>query len=421
MQISHAEQLKLNSIIVNLVVPSCYMLLTFGMAMNEVIGSIAIGLALLSFVVLGVLHPLAIFRIWLAAGPLIWLIPGLALASTFWSIFPDITLKQSLWLILTVCFGLMLAVTNRRNTAITCVFFVEVFINLACTLINNKYYDGMTGIVSSAGIFMNKNTYSFHGFYLLVLSMFCFTGSKDARLQALAGGAFFLGLYGIIAARSVTIYLFTPIAIGTFMALSVFMKMEEARRRFWVRATFFGIVTLGGLTGLLLVSNWNLILTFFQKDPTLTGRTVLWEYADFLLRTNPYKGVGYQAFWVQGRGDAEYLWEINNVLGRKGFNFHNTFRELGVQLGYPGVIGCAVYFSWTIFKATLHLLKTPNYFFLLVFIILGASIALDNSSSLLFQPFSYNYFMFCLLTGLGARAAKVAASRSDSPTGSQRA
>jgi exopolysaccharide production protein ExoQ len=76
---------------------------------------------------------------------------------------------------------------------------------------------------------------------------------------------------------------------------------------------------------------------FFDKDPTLTGRTYLWQRASDLIAEKPVLGKGFDAFWVQGNTDAEGLWRYAGITSREGFNFHNTFIDILVQLGWFGL------------------------------------------------------------------------------------
>jgi exopolysaccharide production protein ExoQ len=51
---------------------------------------------------------------------------------------------------------------------------------------------------------------------------------------------------------------------------------------------------------------------------------------------NPLHGTGFGAFWNEGSPYAEELWAAFGVRG--GFNFHNLWCEMGVELGYLGII-----------------------------------------------------------------------------------
>jgi exopolysaccharide production protein ExoQ len=78
-------------------------------------------------------------------------------------------------------------------------------------------------------------------------------------------------------------------------------------------------------------------MTLFDKDPTLTGRTYLWQRAADFIAEKPALGAGFDAFWVQGNPDAEGLWRYAGIIERMGFSFHNTLIELLVNIGWVGV------------------------------------------------------------------------------------
>jgi exopolysaccharide production protein ExoQ len=79
-------------------------------------------------------------------------------------------------------------------------------------------------------------------------------------------------------------------------------------------------------------------MSLFDKDPTLTGRTYLWQRAADFIAEKPVLGTGFNAFWVQGNPDAEGMWRFAGIGDRMGFNFHNTMIEMLVNVGWLGVI-----------------------------------------------------------------------------------
>lgn len=73
------------------------------------------------------------------------------------------------------------------------------------------------------------------------------------------------------------------------------------------------------------------------RDPTLTGRTVIWD-AVLAMNTNPLVGTGYESFWLGTR--------LNNVwaLTGPGINeAHNGYLEVYLQLGAIGVFLLALF------------------------------------------------------------------------------
>jgi exopolysaccharide production protein ExoQ len=136
------------------------------------------------------------------------------------------------------------------------------------------------------------------------------------------------------------------------------------------------------------------LLIVTGKDVTLSGRAYLWTRAAELIRQNPLLGTGYGAFWVQGNPYAEEIWAHFQVTGRGGFNFHNQWYDLGVQLGY---VGQAVAFL-TILTVSVRtfrwIIRNPSpeslFFFGFVWIIIMRSF-LESES---FSHFSTSWILF---------------------------
>lgn len=89
-------------------------------------------------------------------------------------------------------------------------------------------------------------------------------------------------------------------------------------------------------------------------DATLTGRTLIWDFADVEIAKRPLLGWGYQSFWQVG-SDAP------SVVDAPGFiklmpNGHNGYYDTTLELGYVG------YYLFVIFLlATLHAIRHVVY------------------------------------------------------------
>jgi exopolysaccharide production protein ExoQ len=99
---------------------------------------------------------------------------------------------------------------------------------------------------------------------------------------------------------------------------------------------------------------------YFNKDMTFTGRTYLWERADDLINERPFLGRGFHAFWIQGNPDAEGMWRYLDIKNEYGFNFHNTFVELLVHLGWLGAIVCGIVFLFGLVLLVLRFVRRPD-------------------------------------------------------------
>jgi exopolysaccharide production protein ExoQ len=89
-----------------------------------------------------------------------------------------------------------------------------------------------------------------------------------------------------------------------------------------------------GLIALLFFSaNEDVILEFLGKDPTLTGRTLIWSHVMDDISERPLLGWGYAAFWVPGNPAAT---EIAEALKWTAPNAHNGLLEFLLDVGLVG-------------------------------------------------------------------------------------
>ncbi|HTV53806.1 MAG TPA: O-antigen ligase family protein [Terriglobia bacterium] len=77
------------------------------------------------------------------------------------------------------------------------------------------------------------------------------------------------------------------------------------------------------------------ILKAFGRDPTLTGRTVIWGYLARSILKRPLLGYGYYAFWLGLKGESgKIIYALNWTFGYA----HNGVLEVLLQLGFVGVL-----------------------------------------------------------------------------------
>lgn len=105
-----------------------------------------------------------------------------------------------------------------------------------------------------------------------------------------------------------------------------------------------------GSAAALLLSNWETILTGIGRDPTLTGRTPMWEVALTRLDERIWLGFGRGAFWAPG---SKYALEAGQAVSA---NFipphgHNGFIDLSLDIGLVGFIFFALSLLVAYFRA----------------------------------------------------------------------
>lgn len=81
------------------------------------------------------------------------------------------------------------------------------------------------------------------------------------------------------------------------------------------------------------------VAEFMGKDPTLTGRTVIWN-AVMSIKTNPVVGVGYESFWLEPR-----LLQVWKLTGPGINEAHNGYLEVYLNLG---IVGLCLLFNFLI-------------------------------------------------------------------------
>jgi O-antigen ligase len=141
--------------------------------------------------------------------------------------------------------------------------------------------------------------------------------------------------------------------------------------------------------------------TLHKDIVTMTGRTTLWAKADELARAKPLLGHGYQAFWIQGNLDPEALWEELDIPGRAGFNFHNQFKELRVDLGWAGVVVFYSVLAIGLGGLALRPFVTPSHTLNAMFGLLVSLALRLPVESLLLYAFSILSSLFIILCCVG--------------------
>ena len=97
------------------------------------------------------------------------------------------------------------------------------------------------------------------------------------------------------------------------------------------------------------VSNFNMnrISYMLYGDSTLTGRTIIWDFAQYEIDRSPLVGWGYQSFWLVGPDSP-------SIVDAPGWvkmmpNAHNGYYDTMLEMGYAGLALLLVFII-----ATLH-------------------------------------------------------------------
>jgi exopolysaccharide production protein ExoQ len=165
---------------------------------------------------------------------------------------------------------------------------------------------------------------------------------------------------------------------------------------FWLGST----ATLIGTAVIVLAPD--VAYKILGKDPSLTGRTQIWESLLRLSAERPWLGYGYKAFWTPDSLPAsivrkETRWDVPTA--------HNGWLDLLVQLGWVGVIVFASILALGLIFALLRFDRVKDGFFSVQ--ILGLFSLLILSESFILAQNSLIWALFvCAVTRLSANRLK---------------
>lgn len=163
-------------------------------------------------------------------------------------------------------------------------------------------------------------------------------------------------------------------------------------------ARVIGIVLAVVLTPVLIVAVFapDAFLIMIGKDPTLTGRTVIWEYVKQDIAMKPWLGWGYFGFWSTSNPAAL---EISNVMGFVVPQAHNGLYEFLLNVG---VIGTAL-FGIILFRnlqMAVRCLGTPERALAISTISCCVGILQEGVSEVVLLPPTYSLTPVLFITGL---------------------
>lgn len=270
----------------------------------------------------------------LAALPFV-LLPLFAALSALWSDVPMISLRYGVQLLLTVMMGVVLARVLDLRQLVLAVF---IGVSFACLL---GIASGRTGLSEDGAVLIglagSKNQFSYFALFWLC-SALCVLASAKYRLftRIMAALALVPTAFLLVQGSSMTAIVSAAVMAAMLALLALAHWLGRGGRMFVLAAA--GLLVAPVLVGLpqIEVEADRFRSDVLGKDSRLTGRTLLWEAADSLIRQQPVIGHGYKAIWLgrQGKG----LLARNNQKDGRAFHFHDTFRELQADLGLVGLL-----------------------------------------------------------------------------------
>jgi exopolysaccharide production protein ExoQ len=265
----------------------------------------------------------------------LWLLLVLAILSTVWSDSPGFTLRRSLVLVASTCFGVYLASRYSMREILRMLWIVGVIAAIGSLIVIWRKPD--LGIASGAtagdwqGLFGQKNTLGrFMAFQVMACGIGVLAEKGFWRWFCVFGVLLCLPL--LVMSKDATAFLAAPV-----LAIALPLFLYTRKHSFLRMVAFLSTlgVTVAGIVFLIIIDPQK-FLQMLGKNSTLSGRTDIWSMVWDKFLQRPWVGYGYSAFWMgkDGKQSAE-IWE---ALHWSVPHSHNGFLDVLVQVGVVGLL-----------------------------------------------------------------------------------
>ncbi|WP_249093954.1 O-antigen ligase family protein [Argonema galeatum] len=273
--------------------------------------------------------------------PFLWALMAIVVTSFSWSDFPYDSRKYGLTALLTTLFGVYLASRYSLKeqlrivawaVGIAAVFSLFYSLALRGAGVEQGLHPG-----AWRGPLMHKNMFA----RLMVVSALppLLVAMNARRYRYVWWAVFGLTVVLILLSTSKT-------ALVILITLMILVPLYKALR--WsdnlAIPFFITIILVGGSIATWTVGNWENFLFSLGRDPTLSGRTYIWDAVMEKIWERPWLGYGFEAFWIEG-GESSYVWR---AVRYKVYQAHNGFLNLGVEIGLLGLLffGLSILFAY---------------------------------------------------------------------------
>lgn len=262
--------------------------------------------------------------------------------SFLWSQDPSTTVDV-IWKELIPMFLLSLYMASRFTIeqqfslavqALIIAFFFSILLAVAMPGIGIHQVGAYEG--SLKGAFGDKNRFGASAATLLV-ALFMLANYAEKK-QRWAFILLLLCFATLLVSSSVTALI---LSVASLFLVSLYQKFK------WLGKKSVLLVNLSILFSIsffyVIISSWIEILTFFGRDPTLSARTLIWNYVITVkIPPHPYLGYGKGAFWSSERLTAGFEYAALHIPAHS----HNGFLDLILE---AGLIGFALFLiTWLI-------------------------------------------------------------------------
>ena len=264
----------------------------------------------------------------------LWGLILVVLLSFLWSSSPDLTQKRSLAFLETCTFGVYFASRYTLKEQLRLLAWGFGIVSGFCLL----YSLALPGRALEMGIhagawrgpFIQKNLFA----RLMVLAtiLFPLVTPENPRERKFLHIACCLSFGLVVMSTSKT-------ALGLVILLLIMIPLYKTIR--WQDRKVIPLMLIIGLivtsVSIWVIGNFENIAMSAGRDPTLSGRTVIWSALMDKIQERPWFGYGYMGFWHGIYGESAYVGKVYGTTYIPPHS-HNGFIELMLAFGIIGTI-----------------------------------------------------------------------------------
>ena len=331
-----------------------------------------------------------------------FILPAIIVASVLWTVEPMLTLKRSILTVGICVFDLYVAkaigldrLLRMLSTTILISALASTVAAIAVPSIGHEVLSGLVG--DWRGVFPQKNILG----HVMSVGVFIELAMMIRARRVLLGACLRTALlfFLVVMAHSASSLLAVVLAL-------IMTAVYAASRRGLASAVVCAIVSIGSvvLVAGTVGGDVSTLFNLLDRDPSLTGRTELWEYVVEAIGERPVFGWGYMAFWTPDSRNATY---IQNLIGWPAPNAHNGYLELTLSLGLVGLAGFVVTALWAVKRIVISIMQKNDLGALLLIMSTQLLVAnLTESFMISASVFGWNVFsIFVLKASAAARPA----------------
>jgi O-antigen ligase len=261
----------------------------------------------------------------------IWLIIILTLSSFLWSDFFDGSLRKGINAFATSLFGFYLASRFSLREQIKLLMVSLGIVTLVSFLFSLAFPGAAIEAGANAGSWRGPLTQKNLLARVMLLSSFVFFFDmlkQPIKQRKIHYALISLSLLLVLLSNSKTALLILFILL---MLTPLYLSLKLEGRI--LIPILISLILLVGSSTTILLSNWENITIALGRDPTLSGRTELWDAAFDMIAARPLLGYGFQSFWIDD-GAATYIWKLVQY---RPPHAHNGYINIALDLGLIGL------------------------------------------------------------------------------------